>query len=534
MDISGVVFSRAGDAGHWKKAIWLLAGWTVVVLMLAAKHVVWRDEVRALSLALQGDSAVEMVWSIRDGHPGLWHLLLRGAYALFATYAVLPVVAFAVALPAVALLVFRSSFSLPIIALFLMGRAPIYEYSVMARNYGVSMLLMFAVAALYERHRHRGILIGVLLFLLANCNVHSALLAGAFMLFWLIDITCERSVRLSTAFGNFALNAAIVAAGVAICAATVYPTANDAAQLDRSGVTFALLAKAMTVPATSFDELTGSGRLEALLGPLSESFPALPQQALPQILMSVLLFGSTLGLIHRPAALVATWAALLGMSALFVVVYPGVYRHQALWLVFLMSMHWIAGSDKRPLAVTTATGIARTAGLAMLVALLTVQALSGLSIVMTIARGAAPESRSRDVAQLIVRTPQLANATIIADPDYLVEPLPYYVSNRTYLLRERRFGKTVVFTRNARLALSLDDILVEARSLRDATKQPVVILLRQRLDPSAPARTTKRSYNWQSSSTPEQVQAFLSATRRIESFPPACCTDESFDVYVLD
>jgi hypothetical protein len=46
--------------------------------------------------------------------------------------------------------------------------------------------------------------------------------------------------------------------------------------------------------------------------------------------------------------------------------------------------------------------------------------------------------------------------------------------------------------------------------------------------------TLKRSYNWQSSSTPEQVQAFLSSTRRLASFPPACCTDESFDVYVLD
>ena len=35
----------------------------------------------------------------------------------------------------------------------------------MARNYGISMLLLFLLATFYERHRERGFLIGALLFL---------------------------------------------------------------------------------------------------------------------------------------------------------------------------------------------------------------------------------------------------------------------------------------------------------------------------------------------------------------------------------
>jgi len=62
----------------------------------------------------------------------------------------------------------------------------------------------------------------------------------------------------------------------------------------------------------------------------------------------------------------------------------------------------------------------------------------------------------------------------------------------------------------------------------------VVIVLRERLDPFAPARTIKEAYKWQLSTTPQQVQAFLLSTRRIERFGPACSTYENFDVCVLD
>lgn len=70
--------------------------------------------------------------------------------------------------------------------------------------------------------------------------------------------------------------------------------------------------------------------------------------------------------------------------------------------------------------------------------------------------------------------------------------------------------------------------------MRDSTGQPVVILLAERLDRSAPARTITEGYSWTLSTSPEQVERFLAATRRIERFAPACCSDESFDVYVLD
>jgi hypothetical protein len=260
-----------------------------------------------------------------------------------------------------------------------------------------------------------------------------------------------------------------------------------------------------------------------------------PSHYLPvsESLMSVVLVGSAVGLSRRPAAVLATWMALFSLSVFFGVIYPGLYRHQGLWLVFLVCMYWIVGRDE-PAGASSAIRKLRWVGMGCFAALLVLQVAVGLNKVLPIAFGSEPESRSRELARLIAQIPQLRDATILSDPDYLVEPLAYYLPNRTYLPREQKFGNVVRFTRNARLVLFLQDILDDARRVRSMTGQPVVILLHERLDPSWPVRAVPEGYNWQLWTSPEQVRTFLSSTRRIARFDPVCCNDESYDVYVLE
>lgn len=535
MRITSFVFGAAEGDERRNEALWVALAWAVLLVFLATQHVFWRDEVRALSIALQGDDLLAMLRGLHgEGHPAVWYLMLRGAHELAESPLVLPAVSVAVALAAAALLAWRSPFAWPFVALLLLGRPSLYEYSVSARNYGISMLLMFTFAALYRRHRDRGVVLGVVLLLLANCNVHSVLLAGAFMLYWLIDIAGDKAAWQAGAWRSFVLNAVILCVGAVACAATVYPPFNDAAVQSggRSHLEFATLARSVLLPASSFNEITGYNAWRKALQ--SFSMWQWPWTALPDVLMSALLFGCSLGLVKRPAALLVTWVALLVLSLFFAVIYPGFYRHQALWLTFVVSMYWIAGRDDKLRATTPALNTLRTAGLAMLAALLFLQVLLGLHNVANVALDRKPESRSRDVARLIARTPELKHATIMADPDYLVEALPYYLPNAIYLPREERFGPYAKFTRHARVSQSLQDLLDDARRLRETTRQPVVILLAERLDASKPAQVVNEGYNWQLSITPEEVRGFLASTRRLERYPPACCTDESFDVYVLD
>lgn len=532
MRLARLIYGPDGEVGRRRTHFVIVVVWALLVGYLLLHHAFWRDEVRALSLALQGDTTWAMLRGLRgDGHPAVWYLLLRGAHTLLPTPAVLPLVSVSIALAAALLLAWRSPFSWLVVAALLLGRVGLYEYSVMARNYGISMLLMFLFAALYPRHRDRGIVLGLVLFALANCNVHSALLAGAFALFWLLDILLDRSANRPEALRTFARNGLIASAGVVLCALTIYPPFNDAAQsMIPSGDAMRRLATALFLPASTFWELAGNG-----LPAAARMMSLWPSHYLfaSQLLMSAVLFGSAFGLSHRPAAMVAAWVALLGLSVFFGLVYPGFYRHQGLWLVFVVCMYWIAGRDDATDASASMRAL-RGFGMACFAALLALQVAVGLQKVLPIALRSEPESRSRELARLIEQAPELRNATIMGDPDYLVEPLAYYLPNRTYLVREQRFGNFVRFTRDARLKIYLQDILDEARRVRGATQQPVVILLHERLDPSAPVRAIDSGYNWQLWTSPDQVRTFLSATRRIARFDPVCCNDESYDVYVLE
>ena len=511
------------------------AAWLAAVVWLSFNHAFWRDEVRAFSLAVGGETLAAMFRDLHgEGHPALWYLLLRAAHAVLRDPVALPLVSIAVASAAMLLLLLRSPFSPPLLAALIVGKFALFEYAVMARNYGISMALLFALAVLYPRHRRRGPVIGILLFLLANTNVHSALLVAAFLLFHLVETLQEHGLRWTPALRAFTLNALLAILGVALCAATVYPPVHTAAVNAGSPVGGRRLLAAIMLPANQFSELVLHGPWSALgLGHFHE-FPYADDL---RWIMSLAMFGSLFGLVRRPAAFLAALAALLSLSLFFTVVYGGSYRHQALWLVFLVALYWIAMAGGReqgaaPGKLDPLLGVATRVGSGLFALLIVLQVPGGVMEINDAALHRPPFSRSRDLAALVSSRPELADATILADPDYLVESVPYYLDNPVYLIRERRFGSIAKFTRTAQLHLTLDDILAAARGMAAETGKPVLILLAERLDASAPARVRKEGYNWELATTPEQVLAFQGATCLLASFGPAR-SDESFDVYKL-
>jgi hypothetical protein len=498
----------------------LLCAWAAIVVVMASRHVFWRDEVRAFTLALQGDNVVDMLKGIHgEGHPAVWYLLLRGAHVLAPVREVLPAVSVAVAAAAVALLLFRSPFRPWVLALILMSGFSLFEYSVIARNYGISMLVLFALAHLYPRHRDKGVVLGLLLALLCNTNVPSALLAAAFLLFWLVDLIGEEGLRWGRRYRLLFLNGAIAAVGALLCFLTVYPTVHDAAQVEVAVATPGRIAHALMVPADSF----------WLLLP-----PHIPPAGAVKAALSLILLGSLLGLVRAPGALLSSLLALVGFELFFQLVYPGSYRHQALLIVYLIAMYWLlarghGGRWPASWRLAGRLGPAAAAGRWLFVILLAIQVVKSADPILQEVRGK-PHSRARDLGRLLARE-QLLNATVIGDPEILLESLPYYAPNPIYLMRERRFGKVVRFTRHARTRLSLDDILADARSLRARTGRPVVVALKHPLDPTHPFHI-REAYVWDFSTDPEQVRRFRAATRPLASFPPAV-TDESYDVYLL-
>ena len=495
--------------------------WAALMLFLVSRHVFWRDEVRALNIALGGDNVVEMLRGLHgEGHPAIWYLLLRGAHAIAPVKQVLPAVSAIVALVAMALLVWRAPFRPAILALILFGAFGLLEYAVVARNYGIAMLGLFALAILYPRWRDRGVTIGLVLALLCNTNVPAAWLSACVLLFWLVELIGEEGLRWGRKHSLFALNALVALAGATLCFLTIYPTVHDAAVINHpNGITLGTIVSGILFPAVTFWELMP---------------PFIPETSWAAALYGALLFGTLLGLLNRPAAFLSALAALIGLLLFFSLIYPGGYRHQALFLVYLIAMHWLVtegrgGAWPERWRLEERTGRLIPAGQVFFVAILALQLPTSYFLVSTDLQGY-PFSRSRDLAALLERE-NLGAAILIADPDIYLEPLSYYADNPTYFMRRQRFGNVVRFTRDVRRELNLDDFLTDARALQRRFRRPVVIVMGRRLDPERPFRIHE-VHVWYFSGTSEQIRRFQAATRMLARFG-AAATDEFYDVYLL-
>ena len=511
----------ARDDAGWRLILWL--AWLGVAGWLAWHHVFWRDEVRAFTLATWGDDVGAMFWRLHgEGHPALWYLLLRAARAVIGARMALPLTAFAIGAGATALFAWRAPFRPLVIGLVLFSAFALYEYTVSARNYGVAMLLMFVFAAHYRRGRERGVGLGVLLACLCNTNVPAVLLAGGLGLFWGVELLLDRGGDPAGRWRHYALNMALALAGVIACIATVYPPYNDAAaHLSRHSGLVGSLAAALGM-ATPFAALVPA---------------AWANVPFASVLLAAMVTGSIVGLIRSPAGLAAGAAVGLTLPLFFQLVYPGSYRHQALFVVFMLTLYWLVAEGgggrwpaRAPVLRPALQRALQRLGQGGLVALLLVQVTQAVLPIGATAMGV-PSSRSRDLGLLLRREP-LDRAVVIAFPDVLLEPLGYYAPNPVWLVRERRWGRVAAFTTAAERDVSLSEMLATARRLRAATGRPVVVVLKPRLDPRAPAQAWPEHYVGALTTTPGEVRAFLAATRRLARFGPVM-TDETYDVYLL-
>lgn len=484
----------------------MLAGWAVLALFLAATHVHWRDEVRALSIALSGDTIVDMLRGLRgEGHPALWYVLLRLAHDVVPVREVLPAVGFAAGLAAAALLALRAPLPTRTVAAALFGYWSVFEYAVTDRNYGIAAALMLLFAALYPRRRWFEL--GPVLALIGNTSAPAVLLAGGLGLFWAVDVLRGEGWRWTRATQGLLFGAAVALAGVAACALTLFPTYNDAAVVPAATLGGALWAALL--PARGY----------ALLLP-----PGLGDHPLAGALLAPVLLGSLLALVRSPAALAAGAVGLWSYGLFFQLGHAGGYRHQALILPYLFTLCWLA-ADVRP-----AREPLQRLGEGLFALLLAAQVPATVGIVAQAASGGVM-SRAADL-ETFVRAHRLEEAAVIGVPDVMVEPLAYYLPNPTWLVRERRWGRVVRFSRHVRQELTLDDVLADARRIAAERDRPVLVLVNRPLDPVHPAARREEGMVGTFEAPSDQVRRFLAATRRVARFGPAA-TDESYDVYLL-
>lgn len=396
-----------------------------------------------------------------EGHPMLWHLLLYGSYQVTSSKLVLPVLSFLIAAAAMFLFIFRSPLPPWLKAMFVFCGLPIYEYSVMARNYGISMLLLFTFAWIYPLRKIYPIAIGVILALLCNTNIHSLILACLLMSLWLWDTFVEdRSTPLSAQACKLYVAMTILLLGIAVSLYTVWPTEG--------------MLVSDTKRYTNASNMV-HGILTTLIAP-SRQYGELFPSSVPTVVTSAVLLGSMLGLIVRLPVLVTAYAGFCSLSVFFSVIHYGEYRHLGLFVAFLVSLYWIVFNEKgRPLQHKSLQRIFQAGlygGLPLLFAFLIWSGAKAVYLDWMY-----QESASKMFAGFLKNQPEYVDAILVGEPDFFLEAVRYYANNRVYIVREKRFGNTVRLFRSDHLHLSMGELLCAGWHIQQRENKPVLIVL---------------------------------------------------------
>ena len=172
-------------------AIWkhvLLAAYATGVLVSLVHHEPWRDEAQAWLIARDIPLGSLFQHINFEGTPALWHLLLMPFAKLGAPYISLHVLHAIIAISIAGLVLYRSPFPPGIQIPLVFSYFLFWEYAVIARNYSISILLLWLIALLYNHKRLRPLWYAILIFFLYNTNVHSIFVAAALHLLYIYEL----------------------------------------------------------------------------------------------------------------------------------------------------------------------------------------------------------------------------------------------------------------------------------------------------------------------------------------------------------
>src|SRR4030042_2768558 len=117
-----------------------------------------------------------------DGTPALWYMFLVPFAKIGLPYISEFILHLIIAVAAVTVFILYAPFSRITKLLFIFSYYMAYEYSIIARSYGLSILLLFLIAALYSQRFEFPLWYAFLIFLLFNTNVHSFFIASSLTL----------------------------------------------------------------------------------------------------------------------------------------------------------------------------------------------------------------------------------------------------------------------------------------------------------------------------------------------------------------
>ncbi|HEX2617416.1 MAG TPA: hypothetical protein VHL57_07725, partial [Flavobacteriales bacterium] len=183
--------SRSQKQLAW--CVWIL--YTLVVFIGIARGGMWLDEMQVWCLGRDHHSVSDLLYTLRnEGHPPLWFLMVYALTGFSASPMSMAVLHGLFALGTAWIVLFRAPWPMVwrIVAVF--GYFFLFEYAIMARNYGPGVFFLFAALAAYQARRQG--LVMLALMALAMTHYWGLVLAGAWAVAAIATRGTDRAERL--------------------------------------------------------------------------------------------------------------------------------------------------------------------------------------------------------------------------------------------------------------------------------------------------------------------------------------------------
>lgn len=457
-------------------------------------HELWRDEVRALSVAKQAQSWFDLPNLLRnEGHPILWYSLLFIGYKTTGSVLVLPILSLFFAFASAYLLLFKSPFPIWFSCLYLFGFWGLYSYGINCRNYGIAAFLMFWFVHVRRTHKDRVFIQALLLFLAVQTNAYMSVFA-IIVAFQEFIFDKNRNIKTIGCFSFVMLS-------FVLQFLTTMPDSSSQ-----------VVTQFKWAEIYSFWDI-GYG----FNGFLYSWFPY------KHGFLTLVFYLCLLPFVFNPKAFIGLWISAVFMCVFSLCVRDNFLHHQGMYLVLLLSylfLYWEEiFKDKKRFKT-----ILRTIGLISIIFLLVnnlhrgfIEYTNDLKMLKTDALNA-----SRFFAQH-----QGSNEVWIAEPDYIMEPIMYGVDHAFYLPRENRFNTYVHFTKANDSILHLSKILSVNDSFMRLGKTCLIVL-----EHKVQANDSFYQYSMKRFELGEAAkQEFLNHYQLLDSFIENYYTDEHYYIY---
>ncbi len=146
----------------------------------------WMDESHHWLVARESHSLSDLIINYQyDGHPSLWLMIMYLGSSITDNPMCIQYIHGSITLLAVALLLFKSPLPRIFVIAFIFSYFPLYEYGVLARNYGLLMLFAFCLPVAYQQQYNWRWLPWLILGLIANTHLFGLIFTLAYLCIYL-------------------------------------------------------------------------------------------------------------------------------------------------------------------------------------------------------------------------------------------------------------------------------------------------------------------------------------------------------------